>query len=43
MKSLLRDGTSGLHVWALTKTRKERVVPLTPQVLDVLGEHQQEM
>jgi integrase len=42
-KCLRRDGYSGLHIWAPTKTRKERVVPLTPLVLDVLREHQREM
>ena len=44
MKSLRRDGySSGQHSWAPTKTGKERVVPLTPQVLGVLREHQQTM
>jgi integrase len=44
MKSLRRDGySSGLHTWAPTKTGKERVVPLTPMVLDVLRDHQREM
>jgi integrase len=42
-KSLRRDGFSGQHSWAPTKTGKERVVPLTLQVLDVLREHQQLM
>jgi integrase len=43
-KSLRRDGfSSGQHSWAPTKTGKERVVPLTPLVLDVLREHQQQM
>ncbi len=42
-KSLRRDGFSGQHSWAPTKTGKERVVPLTPLVLDVLREHQQAM
>ena len=43
-KSLRRDGfSSGLHTWAPTKTGKERVVPLTPLVLDVLREHQRQM
>ncbi len=44
MKSLRRDGYSSGNVeWAPTKTGKERVVPLTPQVLDELREHQQQM
>ena len=43
-KSLRRDGyCSGHHSWAPTKTGKERVVPLTLQVLDVLKKHQQQM
>jgi integrase len=43
-KSLRRDGyCSGHHSWATTKTGKERVVPLTLQVLDVLKKHQQQM
>jgi integrase len=43
MKSLRRDGTSGLHIWAPTKTGKERVVPLTAQVLETLQQHKSEM
>ena len=44
MKSLRRDGySSGKVEWAPTKTGRERVVPLTPQVLDVLRQHQWEM
>ena len=43
MKSLRRDGTSGLHIWAPTKTGKERVVPLTPQVLETLQQHKAQM
>ena len=44
MKSLRRDGySSGKVEWAPTKTGKERVVPLTLLVLDVLREHQQTM
>ncbi len=43
MKSLRRDGTSGLHIWAPTKTGKERVVPLTAQVLETLQQHKAEM
>lgn len=43
MKSLRRDGFSGAHIWAPTKTGKERVVPLTPFVIDVLREHQRQM
>jgi integrase len=44
MKSLRRDGySSGKVVWAPTKTGKERVVPLTPQVLETLSKHQQQM
>lgn len=42
-KSLRRDGFSGQHSWAPTKTGKERVVPLTPQVLETLKKHQQAM
>jgi integrase len=43
-KSLRRDGySSGKVEWAPTKTGRERVVPLTPQVLDTLKEHQQQM
>ena len=43
-KSLRRDGySSGHHSWAPTKTGKERVVPLTPVVLEVLRLHQQQM
>jgi integrase len=43
-KSLRRDGySSGKVEWAPTKTGRERVVPLTPLVLDVLREHQQTM
>ena len=44
MKSLRRDGySSGKVEWAPTKTGKERVVPLTAQVLEALRQHQQEM
>ena len=44
MESLRRDGySSGKVEWAPTKTGKERVVPLTRQVLDVLRQHQWEM
>ena len=44
MKSLRRDGySSGRVEWAPTKTGKERVVPLTPQVLETLKQHQQQM
>jgi integrase len=40
-KTLRRDGySSGKVAWAPTKTGKERVVPLTPQVLETLLEHQ---
>jgi len=43
-KSLRRDGySSGHHSWAPTKTGKERVVPLSQQVVDVLREHQQQL
>ena len=43
-KSLRRDGySSGQHSWAPTKTGRERVVPLTSVVLDVLRQHQQQM
>ena len=43
-KSLRRDGyCSGHHSWAPTKTGRERVVPLTPEVLETLRRHQQEM
>jgi integrase len=44
MKSLRRDGySSGKVEWAPTKTGRERVVPLTPQVLETLRQHQWEM
>ena len=44
MKSLRRDGySSGKVEWAPTKTGKERVVPLTPEVLETLKKHQQQM
>jgi len=44
MKSLRPDGySSGKVEWAPTKTCKERVVPLTPQVLVTLKEQQHEM
>jgi integrase len=43
-KSLRRDGySSGHHSWASTKTGRERVVPLTPQMLETLKQHQQQM
>jgi integrase len=43
-KSLRRDGyCSGHHSWAPTKTGRERVVPLTQQVLETLKKHQQQM
>ena len=43
-KTLRRDGySSGKLAWAPTKTGKERVVPLTPQVLETLLEHQCQM
>jgi len=43
-KSLRRDGyNSGQHSWAPTKTGKERLVPLTPQVLETLKQHQQQL
>ena len=43
-KSLRRDGYStGDHSWAPTKTGKERVVPLTEDVLEVLRRHQKAM
>lgn len=43
-KSLRRDGySSGQHSWAPTKTGKERLVPLTPEVLATLKHHQQQM
>ena len=43
-KSLRRDGySSGKVEWAPTKTGKERIVPLTPQVLVTLEKHQQQM
>jgi len=43
-KTLRRDGySSGKVAWAPTKTGKERVVPLTPQVLETLKEHQRVM
>ncbi len=44
MKSLRRDGySSGKVEWAPTKTSKERVVPLTNEVLETLGQHKQQM
>ena len=44
LKSLRRDGySSGKVEWAPTKTGKERVVPLTPQVRETLRQHQWEM
>jgi integrase len=43
-KSLRRDGySSGHHSWATTKTGRERVVPLTAQVLEVLRQHKEQM
>ena len=43
-KTLKRDGfSSAQHSWAPTKTGKERVVPLTAQVLETLREHQGQM
>lgn len=43
-KSLRRDGyCSGQHSWATTKTGRERVVPLTAQVLEVLRQHKEQM
>ena len=43
-KSLRRDGYStGEHTWAPTKTGKERVVPLSEDVLEVLRRHQKAM
>lgn len=43
-KSLRRDGySSGHHSWATTKTGRERVVPLTAQVLQVLRQHKVQM
>jgi len=43
-KSLRRDGySSGQMKWAPTKTGKERVVPLTPEVLETLQQHKAEM
>ncbi|WP_240789311.1 site-specific integrase [Synechococcus sp. BS56D] len=43
-KSLRRDGySSGHHSWASTKTGKERVVPLTAQVREVLRQHKEQM
>ena len=39
-RSLRRDGfLSQQHTWAPTKTGMERVVPLSPQVLEVLRDH----
>ena len=44
MKSLRRDGfSSGQHSWAPTKTGRERVVPLTPLVLETLKDHKVQM
>ena len=43
-KTLRRDGfKTGQHSWAPTKTGRERVVPLTAQVLKALLKHQQHM
>jgi len=43
-KSLRRDGySSGKVEWAPTKTGRERVVPLTPEVLETLQQHKVEM
>jgi len=43
-KSLRRDGySSGKVEWAPTKTGRERVVPLTPEVLETLRQHKAEM
>ena len=43
-KSLRRDGySSGHHSWASAKSGKERVVPLTAQVLKVLRQHKVQM
>ena len=43
-KSLRRDGfQTGQHSWAPTKTGRERVVPLSGQVLKALQKHQQHM
>jgi integrase len=43
-KSLRRDGySSGKVVWAPTKTGRERVVPLTAQVLESLKKHKEQM
>ena len=43
-KSLRRDGySSGHHSWATTKTGRERVVPLTAKVLEVLRQHKEQM
>lgn len=40
-KTLRRDGfKTGQHSWAPTKTGKERVVPLSAQVLETLKRHQ---
>jgi integrase len=43
-KTLRRDGfSSRQHFWGTTKTGKQRVVPLTPLVAEVLREHQRQM
>ena len=42
-KTLRRDGSSGKVAWAPNKTGKKRVVPLTPQFLETLLEHQCQM
>ena len=43
-KTLKRDGySSRKHVWGSTKTGKQRLVPLTPLLAEVLREHQQQM
>ena len=43
-KALKRDGySSRQHIWGTTKTGKERVVPLTPEVAATLKQHKQQM
>jgi integrase len=43
-KTLRRDGYSSRHhIWGTTKTGKQRVVPLTPLVAEVLQQHQKQM
>ena len=43
-KSLRRDGVNThLRRWGTTKTGRSRVVPLNPEILDLLQQHRQRM